>query len=221
MLPKLCPSRGGCDLGAGVAVCDLAGDRDAGGGGDGELGMIPADVPKAVRARGGFNVQWIDEIEREVKHDVSAFLTSVAEHVGDEARFLHLGMTSSDTCLAVQLQRASDILLKDMDRVLAALKNGRSSTGGRPRSGAATASTPSRPPSCVSASASHADRRDNSLVPVSWWGHRSGRFTEHQGPPIWRTCQRPVRIWRSPFEGVAQRPVWGNARHQLSCLSGA
>jgi len=90
-----------------------------------ELGLIPADVPKAVRARGGFNVARIDEIEREVKHDVIAFLTSVAEHVGDEARFLHLGMTSSDvldTCLAVQLQRASDILLKDMDRVLAALR---------------------------------------------------------------------------------------------------
>jgi len=90
-----------------------------------ELGMIPKEVPKAVRERGGFNVARIDEIEREVKHDVIAFLTSVAEHVGEEARFLHLGMTSSDvldTCLAVQLQRASDILLKDMDRVLAALK---------------------------------------------------------------------------------------------------
>ena len=83
-----------------------------------ELDLIPADVPKAVRARGGFNVARIDEIEREVKHDVIAFLTSVAEHVGEEARFLHLGMTSSDvldTCLAVQLQRASDILLKDID----------------------------------------------------------------------------------------------------------
>jgi adenylosuccinate lyase len=90
-----------------------------------ELGMIPKEVPIAVRARGGFNVERIDEIEREVKHDVIAFLTSVAEHVGEEARFLHMGMTSSDvldTCLAVQLQRASDILLKDIDRVLAALK---------------------------------------------------------------------------------------------------
>src|SRR5690606_13196216 len=66
-----------------------------------------------------------DEIEREVKHDVIAFLTSVAEHVGEEARFLHLRMTSSDvldTCLAVQLQRASDILLKGVDRVPAALE---------------------------------------------------------------------------------------------------
>ena len=90
-----------------------------------ELGVIPKEVPIAVRARGGFNVERIDTIEREVKHDVIAFLTSVAEHVGDEARFLHLGMTSSDvldTCLAVQLQRASDILIKGVDRVLAALK---------------------------------------------------------------------------------------------------
>ncbi|HEY7797329.1 MAG TPA: adenylosuccinate lyase [Hyphomonadaceae bacterium] len=90
-----------------------------------ELGMIPKDVPKAVRERGGFNVERIDEIEREVKHDVIAFLTSVSEHVGPEARFLHLGMTSSDvldTCLAVQLVRASDILIAGVDRVLAALK---------------------------------------------------------------------------------------------------
>jgi adenylosuccinate lyase len=90
-----------------------------------ELGMIPKDVPKAVRARGGFDVKRIDEIEREVKHDVIAFLTSVSEHVGPEARFLHLGMTSSDvldTCLAVQLVRASDILITGVDRVLAALK---------------------------------------------------------------------------------------------------
>src|SRR5262245_55457532 len=90
-----------------------------------ELGMIPKEVPKAVRARGGFDVKRIDEIEREVKHDVIAFLTSVSEHVGPEARFLHLGMTSSDvldTCLAVQLTRASDILVKGVDRVLAALK---------------------------------------------------------------------------------------------------
>jgi adenylosuccinate lyase len=90
-----------------------------------ELGMIPKDVPNAVRARGGFDVKRIDEIEREVKHDVIAFLTSVSEHVGPEARFLHLGMTSSDvldTCLAVQLSRASDILIAGVDRVLAALK---------------------------------------------------------------------------------------------------
>jgi adenylosuccinate lyase len=90
-----------------------------------ELGMIPKDVPKAVRERGGFDVKRIDEIEREVKHDVIAFLTSVSEHVGPEARFLHLGMTSSDvldTCLAVQLVRASDILIAGTDRLLAALK---------------------------------------------------------------------------------------------------
>ena len=65
----------------------------------------------------------VDEIEREVKHDVIAFLTSLSEHVGPEARFVHQGMTSSDvldTCFNVQLVRASDILLDDMDALLAA-----------------------------------------------------------------------------------------------------
>ncbi|MDC0473935.1 adenylosuccinate lyase, partial [Alphaproteobacteria bacterium] len=77
------------------------------------------------REKGGFDVDRIDEIEREVKHDVIAFLTSLSEHVGPEARFVHQGMTSSDvldTCFNVQLVRASDILLKDMDALLAALK---------------------------------------------------------------------------------------------------
>jgi adenylosuccinate lyase len=90
-----------------------------------KLGIVPADAAKAVRARGGFDVARIDEIEREVKHDVIAFLTSLAEHVGPEARFVHQGMTSSDvldTCLNVQLVRAADILLTDMDALLAALK---------------------------------------------------------------------------------------------------
>ena len=89
------------------------------------LGQIPSGTSAAVRERGGFDVERIDEIEREVKHDVIAFLTSVAEHVGEEARFLHKGMTSSDvldTCLAVQLVRASDLLLAGLDRVLEALK---------------------------------------------------------------------------------------------------
>jgi len=88
-------------------------------------GIVPADAAKAVWDRGGFDVDRIDEIEREVKHDVIAFLTSLAEHVGDEARFVHQGMTSSDvldTCLAVQMTQAADILLADMDQLLAALK---------------------------------------------------------------------------------------------------
>lgn len=89
------------------------------------LGQIPAGTSAAVRERSGFDVARIDAIEREVKHDVIAFLTNVAEHVGEEARYLHKGLTSSDvldTCLAVQLDRASDLLLKGLDRVLAALK---------------------------------------------------------------------------------------------------
>jgi adenylosuccinate lyase len=90
-----------------------------------ELGIVPKEAAAKVWEKGAFEVDRIDEIEAEVKHDVIAFLTNVAEHVGPEARFLHQGMTSSDvldTCLAVQLARASDILLADLDQLLDALK---------------------------------------------------------------------------------------------------
>jgi len=90
-----------------------------------ELGLIPKAAAKAVWKKGKFEVARIDAIEREVKHDVIAFLTNLAEHVGGPARFVHQGMTSSDvldTCLAVQLKQATDILLGDLDSVLAALK---------------------------------------------------------------------------------------------------
>ena len=90
-----------------------------------ELGIIPKEAAKAVWDRGAFEVDRIDEIERETKHDVIAFLTNLAEHVGDAARFVHQGMTSSDvldTCLAVQLTQATDILLVDLDRLLTALE---------------------------------------------------------------------------------------------------
>ncbi|MEX2298488.1 MAG: adenylosuccinate lyase [Dongiaceae bacterium] len=89
------------------------------------LGVIPKSAAKAVWKRGKFDIARIDEIERETKHDVIAFLTNLAEHVGPDARFVHQGMTSSDvldTCLAVQLAQASDLLLADFDRLLAALK---------------------------------------------------------------------------------------------------
>jgi adenylosuccinate lyase len=90
-----------------------------------ELGTVPKSVPKSLRARGKFNIRRIDEIEREVKHDVIAFLTSVAEHVGPDSRYVHQGMTSSDvvdTAFAVQLTQAADLLLKDLDGLLKALK---------------------------------------------------------------------------------------------------
>jgi adenylosuccinate lyase len=90
-----------------------------------ELGLIPKHAADAVRRRGGFDVSRIETIEREVKHDVIAFLTSVAEHVGPEARFLHQGLTSSDvldTCFSVQLVQAADILIADTGALLAALK---------------------------------------------------------------------------------------------------
>ena len=90
-----------------------------------ELGVIPKEAAQAVWERGAFEVDRIDEIESETKHDVIAFLTNLAEHIGEDARFVHQGMTSSDvldTCLSVQLVQATDILLADLDRVLAALK---------------------------------------------------------------------------------------------------
>jgi adenylosuccinate lyase len=93
-----------------------------------ELGVIPKDAAKNIWDKGGkaeFSVDRIDEIEREVKHDVIAFLTHLAEFIGEDSRFVHQGMTSSDvldTTLSVQMARASDLLLVGIDRVLAALK---------------------------------------------------------------------------------------------------
>ena len=93
-----------------------------------ELGVIPKDAAKTIWAKGKnavFDVARIDAIEREVKHNVIAFLTHLAEIVGPQARFVHQGMTSSDvldTCLNVQLVRAADLLIADVDKVLAALK---------------------------------------------------------------------------------------------------
>lgn len=90
-----------------------------------KLGVIPKGTAKAVWERGKFEVARIDEIEAEVKHDVIAFLTNLAEHVGDQARFVHQGMTSSDvvdTAFAYQLKQSGEILLKDLDRVIDALK---------------------------------------------------------------------------------------------------
>jgi adenylosuccinate lyase len=93
-----------------------------------ELGVVPKEAARIVREKGDkavFDVKRIDAIEAEVKHDVIAFLTHLAEIVGPEARFVHQGMTSSDvldTCLNVQLVRAADILIADVDKLLAALK---------------------------------------------------------------------------------------------------
>lgn len=98
-----------------------------------EVGAIPASAARAIRDKGGAriaaisaaDVQRIEEIERATRHDVIAFLTWLAEAIGPESRFVHQGMTSSDvldTCLSVQLTQAADLLLADLDRVLAALK---------------------------------------------------------------------------------------------------
>src|SRR4030095_3201967 len=93
-----------------------------------ELGAIPQDAAKVIWDKGSkatFDVARIDEIEREVKHDVIAFLTHLAEHIGPEARFVHSGLPASDildTTFKGQLVRAADLLLADLDNLLAALK---------------------------------------------------------------------------------------------------
>jgi adenylosuccinate lyase len=89
------------------------------------LGVIPESAALAIREKGAFEVERIRDIERETHHETIAFLTNVGEHIGPDSRFVHQGMTSSDvldTCLAVQLTAAADILLADIDAVLAALK---------------------------------------------------------------------------------------------------
>jgi len=92
-----------------------------------EIGIIPKDAAKTIWAKGKaakFDAARIEEIEREVKHDVVAFLTHLAEIVGPQARFVHQGMTSSDvldTCFNVQLVRAADLLIADIDALTAAL----------------------------------------------------------------------------------------------------
>jgi adenylosuccinate lyase len=93
-----------------------------------ELGMIPKAAAKRIWAKGKtakFDIARIEEIERETKHDVVAFLTHLAEIVGPEARFVHQGMTSSDvldTCFSVQLVRAADLLIADVEKLKVALK---------------------------------------------------------------------------------------------------
>jgi adenylosuccinate lyase len=98
-----------------LAVCEVLAER----------GAIPATALETIRRRAGFDPARVAEIEREVRHDVIAFLTNVAEHVGPDARFVHYGMTSSDvidTALALQLRAAADLLLAGCDRAIAALR---------------------------------------------------------------------------------------------------
>lgn len=90
-----------------------------------EVGAIPLDAAKRIVKRARFNPERIDEIERVVKHDVVAFLTSVAEFIKEDSRYLHLGLTSSDildTALALQLREAADIILRDLENLASVLK---------------------------------------------------------------------------------------------------
>ena len=91
-----------------------------------KVGIVPVGTAKIVKEKAKFDSKRIDEIEAEIKHDVLAFLTNISESVGPEARFIHQGMTSSDvldTCLNVQLKRAGELLLRDMDLLLSSIKS--------------------------------------------------------------------------------------------------
>lgn len=99
-----------------LAVCDAYAQQ----------GEIPLEVAKQIRDKASFNIERIDEIEREVKHDVIAFLTCVNESLGDLGRYVHVGMTSSDvidTAFALQIQDSGKIILSDMDKTIETLKN--------------------------------------------------------------------------------------------------
>src|SRR4030065_2386204 len=88
-------------------------------------GGVPADALARVRKNAKFDIPRIDEIEKRVKHDVIAFLTSVAEHIGEDSRFLHVGMTSSDvldTSFAVQMRQALTLLIREAQKVFEVLK---------------------------------------------------------------------------------------------------
>ena len=90
------------------------------------VGIVPKGTASAVKKKAVFNSQRIDEIEAEIKHDVLAFLTNISESVGPEARFIHQGMTSSDvldTCLNIQLKKAGELIIKDLDALLEAIKS--------------------------------------------------------------------------------------------------
>ena len=90
-----------------------------------EMGTIPAEAVERIKGKASFDVDRIDEIERTVKHDVIAFLTSVADYIGDDSRFVHLGLTSSDvldTSFAMLLVEASDLIIDDIKRLMVAIR---------------------------------------------------------------------------------------------------
>jgi len=164
-----------------------------------ELGIIPKAAAKAIWDKGKhakFDIARIDAIERDVKHDVIAFLTHLAEIVGPQARFLHQGMTSSDvldTCLNVQLVRAADLLIADVDALLAALKRRAFEHKNTPTIGRPTASTPSPRPSASSSPT----RTPNSFAPRNASSVREPRSRPAPYPARSALSRRSILAWKS------------------------
>ena len=115
-----------------------------------QQGVIPAEAVAVIRSKASFDVQRIEAIEEEVRHDVIAFLTNVGEYVGPESRFIHLGMTSSDvldTALAVQMKQSGDCCCRESRHLPVCWRGGRRSSRRRSRWGGPTGSMPNRRPS--------------------------------------------------------------------------
>lgn len=90
-----------------------------------ELGRIPKEAVEVIKAKADFDVERIHEIDREINHDIIAFLSAVGEYVGDEAKYIHMGMTSTDvkdTALNVQIKQASDVLIAGLEKLAEVLK---------------------------------------------------------------------------------------------------
>jgi adenylosuccinate lyase len=158
----------------------------------GELGVVPPSAAKALwdwwATNPTIDVDAIDAIEAVTKHDVIAFLTWVAEQVGDEARFMHQGMTSSDvldTTLSVQLARATDILIDDMDGLLAAIKT--------------RAMEHKYTPTIGRSHGIHAEPMPSSAVAATGWLRRGPRL---------RPAQSAVRSAPLPMSIRRSKPTW-------------
>jgi adenylosuccinate lyase len=162
-----------------------------------DIGVVPHEAARAIWEKGGaarFDVDRIDEIERTTKHDVIAFLTHLGEIVGPEARFLHQGMTSSDvldTALSVQLQRASDLLLADVDKLLVAIEK-------RAREHKYT----------ITIGRSHGIHAEPTTFGLKLAeAYATGRGWSRRGPRS-RSPPFPAPSARSPISTHASKPMW-------------
>ena len=155
-----------------------------------ELGLIPKEAAEVISAKAAVDADRVDEIEKVTKHDVIAFLTNVAEHVGPEARFIHQGLTSSDvldTALGLRLTEAADLLLAESDEILAVLKEKAYAYKDQVMVGGPTGCTPNPSPSGLKFALWYADfprkRKRGGEAPGNQSGGQDFRRGGHLRPP--------------------------------------